>query len=235
MAVNSIFEKLQKKLIVSCQAEGESPFNSPEGVTDFALAAIMGGASGIRTCGIEKTKSIVDNTNVPVIGLTKAYFSDGTVCITGTFQDVADLIATGTDIIAVDGTFRLRENGLTGPEYITEIKKRYSNTLIMADISTVEEAIACKDAGADCISTTLCGYTPETIAESKNGPSIDVLRSCVNSLPDYPVFAEGRYNTPKEAALAIEAGAWAVVIGSAITRPHLITQWFVEAITKLNK
>lgn len=233
MALNSIFEQLHKQLIVSCQAEGDSPFNSPERVTDFALAAIIGGASGIRTCGIEKTKSIIDNTHVPVIGLTKAYFADGTVCITGTFQDVADLIATGTHIIAVDGTFRLRENGLTGPEYITEIRKRFGNTLIMADISTVEEAIACKEAGADCVSTTLCGYTPETIAESKNGPSIDVLRSCVNLLPNYPVFAEGRYNTPKDAAMAIKAGAWAVVIGSAITRPHLITQWFVEAITKL--
>ena len=232
MTLNNLFNQLKHKLIVSCQAEGDSPFNSPEGVTDFAIAAIQGGASGIRTCGIEKTKSIVKHTDVPVIGLTKAYFPDGTVCITGTFQDVADLIDAGTHIIAVDGTFRLREAGLTGPEYIGKIKEKFPKIIIMADISTEEEAVACRKAGADCVSTTLCGYTPETAAKGKNGPAIDVLRRCVELLPDCPVFAEGRYNTPKEAASAIEAGAWAVVVGSAITRPHLITQWFVEAIKK---
>ncbi|MDO9635298.1 MAG: N-acetylmannosamine-6-phosphate 2-epimerase [Paludibacter sp.] len=232
MTLNNLFNQLKHQLIVSCQAEGDSPFNSPKGVTDFAIAAIQGGASGIRTCGIEKTRSIVKHTDVPVIGLTKAYFPDGTVCITGTFQDVSDLVDAGTHIIAVDGTFRLREEGLTGPEYISKIKEKFGKIIIMADISTEEEAVACREAGADCISTTLCGYTPETLAKGKNGPAIDVLRSCVELLPDCPVFAEGRYNTPQEAALAIDAGAWAVVVGSAITRPHLITQWFVEAIKK---
>src|SRR5690554_5190988 len=108
MNIAADFKQLHKKLIVSCQAEGESPFNSPKGVTDFAIAALMGGAAGIRTCGVEKTKSIVEHTNVPVIGLTKAYFPDKTVCITGTFKDVKALIKTGVHIIAVDGTFRIR-------------------------------------------------------------------------------------------------------------------------------
>lgn len=232
MNVADEFKALYKKLIVSCQAEGDSPFNSPEGVTRFAIAALQGGAAGIRTCGVEKTESIVKHTEVPVIGLTKAYFPDNTVCITGTFDDVRALIQTGVHIIAVDGTFRIRENNLSGPDYIAEIKHRFPDTLIMADISTIEEAQACKKAGADCVSTTLCGYTPETIHESKNGPSIELLKNCVHLFPGYPVFAEGRYNTPEDAALAIEAGAWAVVVGSAITRPHLITKWFVEAINK---
>lgn len=232
MNVADEFKTLYKKLIVSCQAEGDSPFNSPEGVTNFAITALQGGAAGIRTCGVEKTKSIVEHTDVPVIGLTKAYFSDNTVCITGTFDDVEALIQTGVHIIAVDGTFRIRENNFSGPDYIAEIKRRFPDALIMADISTIEEAQACKKAGADCVSTTLCGYTPETIHESKNGPSIELLKNCVHLFPGYPVFAEGRYNTPEDAALAIEAGAWAVVVGSAITRPHLITKWFVEAINK---
>ena len=143
-------------------------------------------------------------------------------------------MAIDTPLIAVDGTFRLRENGLTGPEYIRKIKERYDGIKIMSDISTVDEAIACREAGADCVSTTLCGYTPYTMKETKHGPSLEILRNCVKALPGCPVFAEGRYNTPVEAARGIENGAWAVVVGSAITRPHLITQWFSEALQHAN-
>ena len=88
--------------------------------------------------------------------------------------------------------------------------------------------------GEITVSTTLCGYTPYTMKETKHGPSLEILRNCVKALPDCPVFAEGRYNTPVEAARGIENGAWAVVVGSAITRPHLITQWFSEALQHAN-
>jgi N-acylglucosamine-6-phosphate 2-epimerase len=232
---NNIFESLKGKLVVSCQAEDGSPFNSPEGVTAFAQSAIRGGAAGIRTCGIEKTSSIVHNVSVPVIGLTKSYFPDGTVCITGKFNDVQQLIEAGASIIAVDGTQRLREGGLTGADYIRVIKKKY-DVLIMADIATADEALACYKAGADCVSTTLCGYTPDTkqLLDSHR-PSFSILGRCLQILPpDYPVFAEGRFNTPEDSRLAIEFGAWAVVVGSAITRPHLITEWFVDSIREIN-
>lgn len=233
---NKIFESLRGRLIVSCQAEEESPFNTPEGVTAFAQSAVRGGAAGIRTCGIEKTASIVSNVSVPVIGLTKSYFPDGTVCITGNFSDVEQLIEAGASIIAVDGTERLRENGLTGADYIHAIKRRY-DVLIMADIATSDEALACYKAGADCVSTTLCGYTPDTRQLiNSHRPSFGVLGKCLQLLPtDYPIFAEGRFNTPEDSRLAVEFGAWAVVVGSAITRPHLITQWFVDSIRELEK
>ena len=229
-----IFQKVKGRLIVSCQAEEGSPFNSPEGVGAFAQCAAQGGAAGIRSCGIEKTDYLIKHSHLPVIGLTKSHFPDGFVRITGSFREVEALIAIGTPLIAVDGTFRLRENGLTGPEYIRNLKKKYTGVKIMSDISTVDEAIACREAGADCVSTTLCGYTPYTVEESHNGPSLEILRQCVNALPECPVFAEGRYNTPLEAAKGIENGAWAVVVGSAITRPHPITKWFSEALQQVN-
>ncbi len=222
-----IIDKLKNKLIVSCQAEGNSPFNSPEGVTMFAKAAILGGASAIRSEGIEKTKMIIEQTNVPIIGLVKSKFEDGSVRITGSFKDVEDLISIGTHIIAIDGTFRKREN-LSGPDFIEAVKSKF-NCLIMADIAKLDEAIACKEAGADLISTTLNGYTTETISDKVKEPNYDLVNQLVKRIKT-PVVAEGRVNTPEAAKKMIELGAYAVVIGTAITRPHIITSWYVEAI-----
>jgi len=126
--MKEIFDRLKKQLIVSCQAEGNDPFNSSEGVTLFAKAAVMGGAAGIRTEGFEKTKMIKENVSVPVIGLIKSYFDDGYVRITGSFKDVEDLLKTNCDIIAIDGTFRKREE-LTGPEFISKVKGKISRCM----------------------------------------------------------------------------------------------------------
>ena len=218
-------------MIVSCQAEGDDPFNAnPEYMALFARAAEMGGAIGIRTQGIEKLKAIKRATKLPVIGLLKSQFPDGTVCITGSFNEVEQLIAAGSDIVAIDGTFRKRE-GLSGPEFIKEVKKRYG-CIVLADIATYAEAKACEESGADCVSTTLNGYTPDTL-QYHEGPNYDVLIECVNGLT-IPVFAEGRYNTPAEAGKAMELNAYAVISGTAITRPRVITQWFVNEIKKVN-
>lgn len=229
---NSIIDKLKNGLIVSCQSEGDDPFNAnPEYMALFARAAEMGGAIGIRTQGIAKLEAIKRATNLPVIGLLKSNFSDGTVRITGSFTEVEQLIHSKSDIVAIDGTFRERE-GLSGPEFIREVIKRYG-CLVLADIATYEEAKACEEAGADCVSTTLNGYTPETM-QFLDGPNYDVLKECVKGL-SIPVFAEGRYNTPAEAGKAMELGAYAVISGTAITRPRVITQWFVAEINKIIK
>ncbi len=228
---NELLEQLKGGMIVSCQSEGDDPFNEdPEYMALFARAAEMGGAIGIRTQGIEKLKAIKRATKLPVIGLLKSLFPDGTVCITGSFKEVEQLIAAGSDIVAIDGTFRERQ-GLTGPDFIRIAKERYG-CLVLADIATYEEAKACEDAGADCVSTTLNGYTPNTF-QFHEGPNYNVLKDCVNGL-SVPVFAEGRYNTPMEAGKAMELGAFAVISGTAITRPRVITQWFVNEIKKVN-
>ena len=181
---------------------------------------------------ISYTQRSISAVDIPVIGLTKSVFPDGTVCITGSFPDVEKLVSLGVHIIAVDGTPRRRAGGLTGPEFIARLRELYPGQLLMADIATPEDAIACRKAGAHCVSTTLAGYTPETLSQASEGPSLQLLRACKAAL-DCPVFAEGRYNTPADAAEAIRSGAFSVVVGSAITRPQVITSWFAKAISNV--
>lgn len=231
--MNKLFDSLKKGLIVSCQAENDDPFNKPEYVTLFAKVAIMGGAVGIRTEGFEKTKMIKENVNVPVVGLIKSYFEDGFVRITGSFKDVELLLETKCDIIAIDGTFRERE-GLSGPDFIEKVKSKYKNIIVMADISTYSDALACIKAGADCISTTLSGYTPQTLQKAKDDLPDFALIEELNKVSIVPIFAEGRFNTPDLAAEAIKLGAWSVVVGTAITRPRVVTGWYVNKIKSVN-
>lgn len=227
MSAEPLWTTLRGGLIVSCQAEGDSPFNSPEGVALFARAAVQGGAVGIRSEGLAKTRRILADVPVPVIGLLKSAFADGTVCITGTMAGVRALAEMGCALVAIDGTLRERE-GRSGPEFIRQAKREVG-CRIMADVATLAEGEACAAAGADCLSTTLSGYTPETAHLKTAGPDLELLRQLAARVA-VPVLAEGRLNTPADAAQALQAGAWAVVAGSAITRPTLITEWYVQAL-----
>ena len=222
-----IIEGLNKGLVVSCQAEGNDPFNSPEGVALFARAAEMGGAVAIRSEGVEKTKRIISQVKLPVIGLVKSKFEDLTVKITGNYADVEALVNIGCDIIAIDGTDRLRE-GISGADFIRVIKKRY-DCLVMANIATLDEAKACEIAGADIVSTTLNGYTPNTKKFYNDSPNYDVIKDIIKELT-IPVFAEGRISNPQQARKMIDIGAYAVVAGTFITRPRVITNCFVKSL-----
>lgn len=227
----SMLQKIKGKLIVSCQAEGDSPFNNPEGVSRFAISAAMGGAAAIRSEGPAKTRRIIESVELPVIGIKKSLFEDQSVRITGSFEDVWQMVDSGCDMVAIDGTFRKRE-GLTGPEFIQRVKKIY-DIPVMADIATYEQGKACMEAGADCLSTTLSGYTPDTVSPAHSGPDLELVEHLSRQLGHrLPVVAEGRYNSPAMARKAMDAGAWAVVVGTAITRPHVITKWFKDAIER---
>lgn len=228
MQKTELFHQLKNKLIVSCQAKKGESFDNPEYLALFAEAAYSAGAAGIRSQGIGNIKKIMGVVPLPVIGLVKSEFSEGAVLITGTFRDVDDLIKTGCSIIAVDGTQRQRE-GLSGPQFIEEIKNRHTNIIVMADVAQYAEGIRCAESGADCISTTLSGYTPETSHFPKDIPDFQIVQKLAESL-DIPVFAEGRIHTPAFAKKMIQLGAWAVVVGTAITRPGIITSWFIDAI-----
>ena len=224
-----IFDTIRNGLIVSCQAEGTDPFNTPGSVAKFAQAAVMGGAIAIRSEGLKKIERIKQVVKLPIIGLLKSQFDDGFVRITGSFKEVEQLLGLDCDIVAIDGTFRKRES-LSGPEFIHQIKNRY-NCIVMADIASVEEAMSCVEAGADCISTTLNGYTPETSSKGINISNFELVQNLVKKI-SIPIIAEGKIDSPVCAKQMLAYGAWAVVVGTAITRPKVVTQWYVNELNQ---
>lgn len=225
--------KVAGELIVSCQAATGEPLCSPAHILALALSAINGGAGALRLEGVENIKLVRANTILPIIGLTKddsVAASDRLkkVYITGSFSDAAALAEAGADVIALDATGRPRPDGLTLKEQITRIHDEL-NLPVWADIATFSEAVAARQAGADVISSTLYGYTEETSLPPEHGPSFDLLKELCEHM-NCPVILEGRVWHPEEVTRAFELGVHAVVVGSAITRPQLITERFVKAI-----
>lgn len=221
--------RLKGGIIVSCQSEGDDPFNQPDYIALFARAAEMGGAVGIRAREVENIRAVCEAVSLPVIGITKGQFTDGLVLITPDLSDVQDVIYAGATIVAVDATQRTRPNGMIGRDFIAAIKKRW-DTPVMADISTLEEGIAAEEVGADIIGTTLAGYTPYSKKLAEDEPDWELLAALAERVKT-PIIAEGRIWTPDQAKKALELGAHAVVVGTAITRPRVITRRFVDRVT----
>lgn len=216
---------IKDKLIVSCQALEDEPLHSPFIMGRMANAAKEGGAVGIRAQGVEDIIEIKKVTSLPVIGIIKRNYEDSEIYITPTKKEVDELITSGCEMIALDATDRKRPNGESLKDIISYIKSK--NVLVMADISNYEEAILAKEYGADCVSTTLAGYTPYT--ESLEGPDLELMKRLVKEL-DIPVIAEGKINTPEDLRKSFDTGVHSAVVGSAITRPQLITAKFANAI-----
>lgn len=216
---------IKGKLIVSCQALEDEPLHSPFIMGRMAKAAKDGGAVAIRAQGVEDIIEIKKVTNLPVIGLIKRNYDDSQIYITATKKEVDDLLSSGCEMIALDATDRKRPNNEFLKELISYIKS--NNVLVMADISNYEEGIKAYEYGADCVSTTLSGYTPYT--KKQEGPDFELMKKLVKDLP-IPVIAEGRINTPKDLVDSYNTGVYSAVVGSAITRPQLITEKFANAI-----
>ena len=222
----NILESLKGKVIVSSQAMPDEPLYKEECMLAMMASCVNGGAGGLRVAGARDVRN-AKKFGVPVIGLTKP---DGLppnwkeiVYITPGLKEVNALIEAGADIVAFDGTSRPHDD-CTLQEIIDTIHK--ADRLAMADISTLEEGLNCAKLGADIISTTLAGYAIES-GEPTIGPDYELLKKLVSKL-DKPVILEGRIWEPGEVKKAFELGAHCVVIGSAITRPQLITKRFVE-------
>ena len=223
--VESVLDKLKGGLIVSCQALPEEPFFDPHYMAAFARAAEMGGAVGIRAKEPD-IRAIRGACGLPVIGIDKAYLEGFEVYITPRYEDAERIAAAGADIIALDCTPRPRPEGVTMEELIQRIG-RGLRLPVMADISTLEEAIAAEQAGADVIATTLSGYTP--YSRKTEGPDFDLLEAVIRAVK-VPVIAEGHIYTLAEARACTSLGAWAIVIGTAITRPVELAHRFAKAI-----
>ena len=224
-----IFQQIKGGLIVSCQALENEPLYTKEGgiMPLMARAAAMSGAVGIRANTVRDILQIKEAVDLPVIGIIKKSYEGTPMYITVTMKEVDELVACGTDIVAVQGTGALRPDGSTAAEFIAAIRAKYPDQLIMADCARVEEGILCAEAGADFVGTTMRGYTPET----KGCDEIDYafISELVQRCPA-KIIAEGHIHYPEQAKRALEAGAYALVVGGAITRPAEITARFVSAI-----
>ncbi len=221
-----VIEQIRGGLVVSCQSEEGSPFHHPDFMARFARCAELGGAVGIRAKEPD-IRAIKQLCSLPVLGIDKVYLEGYDVFITPRFEDARRIAEAGADLIALDATPRPRPGGETAKQIIRRIKEEL-HLPVMADISTVEEAAAAQDMGADLVATTLSGYTDY----SPRGDEPDWrLLEAILAKARVPVVAEGGYRTPAQARRALDMGAWALVVGSAITRPIDITRWFVEAIS----
>lgn len=226
--MSEVLNKIKGKLIVSCQALEDEPLHSSFIMGRMALAATQANAGGIRANTVSDIKEIKLNTKLPIIGIIKRVYGECNVYITPTIKEVIELADEGVDIIAIDATKRERPDNISLENFVKSIKAKYPNQLIMGDISSIEEAIYAQNIGIDIVGTTLCGYTEYTKGNDPLSTLSEVLKNVT-----IPVIGEGNLDTPEKAKKAIEMGAFAVVVGGAITRPKQIAEKFVRAIESI--
>lgn len=220
-AGTGVLDRLAGGLIVSCQPIIGGPMDTPEIVTAMALAALDGGAAGLRIEGLRNLLAVRAAASCPIIGLVKRSNPGSDIYITPLTEDVAAVAGAGADIVAFDGTARAR------PTPVAELAEaaHAAGVLAMADLAAAAEGRTALAAGVDILGTTLSGYVGGLVPEAPDTELVSAFAAT-----GAPVFAEGRYRTPADARLARDAGAHAVVVGSAITRIEHITGWFVAAL-----
>lgn len=224
---NEVLDKIRGKLIVSCQALKEEPLHSSYIMSRMAYAAMLGGASGIRANTVEDITEIKKTVDLPIIGIIKAVYDNSDVYITPTMKEIDALAACGVDIIATDCTDRPRPDGKTLDEFFKEVREKYPDQLFMADCSNYEEGIHAAEIGLDLIGTTLNGYTSYT--KGADLPNVELMKKLVEDTGK-PVIAEGGIWTPEQLRSALDSGALAAVVGTAITRPMDITKRFAAVL-----
>lgn len=223
--------RLKGHLIVSCQALPDEPLHSSFIMGRMARAAAEGGALGIRANTKEDIAEIKNNVDLPVIGIVKRDYDDSNVYITPTMKEVDELMEVKPEIIAIDATSSLRPGGVTLDDFYAQIREKYPEQLLMADCSTVEEALHADALGFDFIGTTLVGYTEQSKGDKIETNDFEIIRNIL-AKAKHKVIAEGNINTPAKARRVVELGCYSVVVGSIITRPQLITKSFTEEMAK---
>lgn len=221
-------EELRHKLIVSCQALPDEPLHSDFIMARMAVAAKEGGASGIRANSVVDIAAIQKAVDLPIIGIIKRDYEGADVYITATMKEVDELMTVRPNIIAIDATTSTRPNGESLKEFFQKAKEKYPDQLWMADCSTIDEMLTADQLGFDFIGTTLVGYTKQSQGDKIESNDFEIIRKALSKL-SHPLIAEGNVDTPDKVHRVLELGAYSVVVGSAITRPQLITKKFVEA------
>lgn len=223
----NILDKFANGLIVSCQAEDNGPLDDPIILSALAKSAEIGGAVGIRANLPRNISKIKKEVNLPVIGIYKKKYDCSSVYITPTFDEAKEVIDSGADMIAIDGTMRERPM----ESLSVQIKKirDYSNIPILADIATFEEAQNAYKLGVEAVATTLLSYTKKT--RDDPAPDFSLIQDISKKI-SIPLFVEGNIRSPEQASKAISSGAHTVVVGTAITSISWITNQYVNAINK---
>jgi N-acylglucosamine-6-phosphate 2-epimerase len=219
-----ILASLRGGLIVSCQARRGSPVYGARFMAAFAQCAEMAGAVGFRANGGADVRAIRSSSRLPIIGIKKQRDPRWEAYITPTVAAASEVVRAGAEIVAVDMTHRTRKSGLSPEALIAAIKKEL-RCLVMADIDAAKEGVDAANAGADLVSTTMAGYTAARAATE--GPDLELLRELAR-LVQVPLICEGRIHSPADVAAAFDAGAYAVVVGTAITNPIWLTQSFAR-------
>lgn len=218
-----------KGLIVSCQTQPDDPIHTEDMVVKMAEAAKWGGAVGIRANTPQQIAAIKAKVDLPIIGLWKIWNDNTDVFITPTMEACKAIWEAGADIIALDCTSQINAQGRPAYELLAELKKEIPQAPIFADVSNFEEAKRAAQMGADIVAPTLYGYTAET--KHIEEPDMRAFAKMCRELGDQvSIMMEGHIYTPEDAMKCLYLGADAVVVGSAITRPHLITKRFTDLL-----
>lgn len=229
--MNEKIQQLAGQLIVSCQALADEPLHSPFIMGRMAVAAEEGGAVGIRANSSVDVAEIKKYVDLPIIGIIKRDYPDAEAFITATMKEIDELMTVRPEIIAIDATSSTRPYGQTLATFFKQIKEKYPEQLLMADCSTVEEALYADALGFDFIGTTLVGYTTQSKGSKIESDDFSIIREIIAKVK-HPVIAEGNIDSPEKAKRVLEIGCFSVVVGSSITRPQLITKKYTDYLNQ---
>lgn len=232
LSKEEIIKSLEGGLIVSCQTEpGDCIHNDGQTVVTMAKAAQWGGAVAIRANSPEQVKAIHEAVDLPIIGLDKIYYDNMDYLImTPTIEHAKALWEAGARIIALEATDRPNHLGVPTRDLIPAIKRELPDAIIFADVDNIENAKAAAMLGADIVAPTLTGYTEATAYVTEPPAFREVAQMCREV--DVPVVMEGHVYDPESAMKSLYLGCHAVVVGSAITRPHFIVKRFTDLMSK---